>query len=240
MEISSVPRPRQPLSSPFETPYVSLESLKSKLEEVGLSTKPIVVQALTQAIVSHREQRRDSGGPYLEEHIYPVVLAGIEHEQRIGHRVSAKFVAMLLTHDVPEDDKAMPLSRFRLEFGRSEVKPFRPGRSVADLVTPLTKLDTELFPGKTEKERKQARDSSYYKGLAQAEYETVIGKIVDRGLNILSLHLCAPDKIERKIKETEQHYLEMARNYSPFYFEVITTRIGELREWMKLSPASKS
>lgn len=217
----------------FRSPFTSEEQLRDLLETVDLAENALVEKCLEQAQRSHGDQRRDDGGPYLEQHIYPVAVSGIKHEIAVGNRVSAKFVGMLLTHDVPEDDPDMPLDLFREEFGKSTTHQLKPGRSVHDLVLPLTKLPTETFPGKTAEERALARKISYQHGLTLAEYESKIGKLADREQNVFSLHLCEPEKIVRKIQETEEFYLPLARDLSPLYYESITTRIYELKEWLR-------
>lgn len=234
-DLSKLEAPKFETPCPFISPHTSLDGLIELLKEVGLAENELVQRSLTQAYVSHHKQRRDDGGRYLECHVYPMTASGIHHELRLGHRVSAKFVAMLLNHDVPEDDLSMPLSRFREEFGVSDRFKLKPGRSVADLVDPLTKRDPREFPGKTDQERKANRDASYYGNLENAEYESKIGKLADREQNILSLHGCERSKILRKIQETEDHYLPMAKEVSPYYFESISKRIFELKEWLAIS-----
>lgn len=217
---------------PLPAPYVSFTELHGKIAEIGLADDALIKQSLEQARSSHLHQRRDNGGPYLEEHIYPVTLSVIEHEIAAGHRVSAKLVSTAVNHDVPEDDKNMPLAEFRKVFGSSRTHTLKPGRSVADLVDPLTKRRPDEFEGATEDERRIHRDESYYKNLWAAEYETRIVKLADRYMNICSLHLCPPEKIIRKIRETEEHYLPFAEKTSAIYFGLISDRIAVLKEWL--------
>ncbi len=224
------------LKSVFPTPYATFEELQHSLISASLSNDtPIISAALRQAQKSHGDQRRDDGKPYLEAHIYPAAISGINHEMQSGRRVPAKFVAAILCHDCPEDDPEMPLPVFREEFGKPVgQKPIKPGRSVADLVEPLTKGKPADFPGDTPQQRRDARDAAYHQGLEDAQFETKVAKLADRENNIYSLHGCPLDKVLKKLEETVDDYLPMAREISPeIYHPSIIRRIGELLDFIE-------
>ncbi len=225
------------LSTPqcFLSPYVTKEQLLKLIAETGLGDNKLVANALASAEEAHRHQRRDDGSPYLEQHVYAVAYEGILSEMAAGRRVQAKFVAMLLLHDVLEDYKELSRTDFDAKWGHSTEFQLKPRRSVAELVAPLTKGNWEEFPGATVAEKKEARDRQYHEGLETAEYESRLGKVADRWNNIACSHRTNLSKLKEYLEETRNVYLEMAREISPHYFyPKLQERLGLLEEIVRL------
>lgn len=104
-----------------------------------------------------------------------------------------------LLHDASEDVEYWPVPRIRRSFGNR----------VAMYVERLdkgNKIDLET-----------------------ADRDFFLIKLSDRLHNLLTLGVCPPEKIKRKIEETKLHYLPYAEKYLILYHEIIAA-IEELEE----------
>jgi GTP pyrophosphokinase len=139
----------------------------------------------------HGEFRED--GQRYFEHLRAVALIAIEYLRIRDHHL----IIAGLCHDVVEDIKYWSIERVRREFGNE----------VAYLVDYMTKPSKAEFPDKSE------RDHVYHSRFRSAPRRFFLLKLPDRLHNVLTLDGCPPEKRERKLLETENHYLPYAEEH---------------------------
>ncbi len=175
---------------------LSRDQLIANLRELNLWRDEMSV-AMDLAESVHGDQRRAGGGPYLDEHIYPVTLTVARylagHDK--GEAVGAVMVALL--HDSIEDSTTVTERTVARQFGRT----------IAERVSTLTKPEKRpgSSAGTTEEE-----ESRYVAGVAGAEYEVRVVKVFDRLNNLAAVHQREPDKRRKYLQETREHYLDLA------------------------------
>ncbi len=64
----------------FQPPHADEKELVDALKHAGFFTTNVQM-ALSYAKRAHQNQKRDFGAPYLEEHIYPIVLNILNHNE---------------------------------------------------------------------------------------------------------------------------------------------------------------
>jgi (p)ppGpp synthase/HD superfamily hydrolase len=191
--------------SQLSLPHASAEELHTRLQTNGLWT-PLVERALSQAVDSHSLKTRDSGNPYLEEHIYPVTLEVMGYMLDRGKSQERQETAVVATilHDTVEEDPSFEIEHCQRTYGRA----------VSRLVYPLTKygIDKDIYVAKLGNAPKDARRV----------------KLFDRINNLLcSIVLIEDqtDKTRRYVHDTEQNYMPIARSLVDRYF---AERLGNL------------
>ncbi|MEX2237331.1 MAG: hypothetical protein WEB00_07340 [Dehalococcoidia bacterium] len=131
-----------------DKPHLSRAELKDALRPLGLLT-PMAEAALALATVVHFRQRRQGGGRYLDEHIYPVTAAAAAWSLRRYPEDAAKAATVALLHDTMEDHSdhvrreglREPLARrSKTRFGRSP----SPGPIKSVLVRTTTAITRRL------------------------------------------------------------------------------------------------
>jgi (p)ppGpp synthase/HD superfamily hydrolase len=119
------------------------ESFRADLETFDLWTAKVDL-AFRQATASHRFKIRDSGQPYLEEHIFPVSHDILDYLRAKGEPpfIQERGVIVALLHDTVEDDKDFDLNDCESKFGLE----------ISRLVYPLTKygLNRDIYIKKIE------------------------------------------------------------------------------------------
>jgi (p)ppGpp synthase/HD superfamily hydrolase len=174
----------------LEHPFCSSEELEQRLKSADLWT-PLIVSALEQALSSHRNKTRDSGRPYLDEHIFPVAMEVLEYLRQRGKSTAIQepVVAASLLHDTVEDDENFDLEQCEDTFGLA----------VSTLVYPLTKIGVE--------------HDIYIAKIANAPKYAKVIKLIDRVNNLQCSVLLAntmPHKLSKYTQETEESYLPIA------------------------------
>ncbi|MCK3658597.1 (p)ppGpp synthetase [Pasteurellaceae bacterium Pebbles2] len=149
----------------------------------------LVKRAFVIAKDGHQGQFRSSGEPYIT---HPVAVACIIAEMRLDHEA----VMAALLHDVIEDT---PYTEEQLtaEFGRS----------VAEIVEGVSKLDKLKF-----RTRQEAQAESFRKMILAMtkDIRVVLIKLADRTHNMRTLGSLRPDKRRRIAKETLEIYSPLA------------------------------
>ncbi|MFA7253070.1 MAG: HD domain-containing protein [Patescibacteria group bacterium] len=201
-------------------PYVTEEELLTALSNQHFAISPLFKKALLQAKKSHKEQKRDDGKPYLEEHIYPVTLDLAANFA--GRENLESLLAGALLHDVIEDDAKMNDQRFIDQFGIE----------IYGIIKPITKSREDNSEKLTQIE-KRAINEKIIRRLKQAPEESCLVKLSDRANNLecsLCLKELNPAKFERYIKETEDLYLPLASNTNDYYYNRLKKILKELDE----------
>src|SRR5512132_228978 len=138
---------------------------------------------------AHRGQFRKSGEPYIT---HPLAVASILSQWRID----AQGLAAALLHDVMEDTK---VSKNEIE------RSF--GKSVADMVDGLSKLDQIEF---TSREEAQAENFRKMLLAMAQDVRVILIKLADRLHNLRTLDAMAPAHRERIARETLDIYAPIA------------------------------
>lgn len=149
----------------------------------------LVKRAFVIARDAHEGQTRSSGEPYIT---HPVAVASIIAEMRLDHEA----VMAALLHDVIEDT---PYTEEELtaEFGKS----------VAEIVEGVSKLDKLKF-----RTRKEAEAENFRKMILAMtqDIRVILIKLADRTHNMRTLGALRPDKRRRIAKETLEIYSPLA------------------------------
>jgi (p)ppGpp synthase/HD superfamily hydrolase len=148
--------------------------LRQKIARAGIRITPLINKALEQAKASHKEQKRDDGSPYLEQHIYPVaseMIDSLDEKRAIKRRrqISEKAIAAALLHDVLEDDRSLSDREFIRKFGRE----------VYALVKPLTKPPKENRRRQSQEEKRRINEAQLRK-ISKAHRIARLIKLADR------------------------------------------------------------
>lgn len=184
-----------------DLPRVEQRQLVESLRGYGLETV-LVRAAIDLAVAVHGEQTRAGGGPYLEEHIYPVtsdVARYLLARDYSGDAHDAVIIALL--HDTIEDSDTVSRETIEKEFGEP----------VAAGVATLTK------PGKVDRSQRRDLDAErrYLTGVRAAPLPVKVVKVFDRLNNLAGLHLRTPDERRAYLAETREHYLDLAQGVDP-------------------------
>lgn len=177
----------EPLQKDLET-YLSPEQIDQ------------IHQAYLVAEEAHKDQKRQSGEPYIT---HPVAVAQI----LAGLRLDPQGIMAALMHDVIEDSL---IDKFAL------AKQF--GQEVADLVDGVSKLDQLKFEN-----RQEAQAQSFRKMLLAMvkDIRVILIKLADRLHNMRTLGACVPEKRRRVARETLEIYAPIANRLgmNNFYIE---------------------
>lgn len=198
-------------------PYKTKDELLILLKENNLLT-PKVQKAISQAQKSHENQKRDSGTPYLEEHIYPVTFS-IAEKYQYDPRVETILIVALL-HDAPEDDLSFTLDICEKEFGVE----------IVELIRPLVKA----YKLKGLHLKEHQKYDFYRSFMANLNFSNDITKIVklEERLNNMQSTLSLDhnkDKYLRFVNEVEEMFFPLAKEISMNYYYAFKREVKRLK-----------
>ncbi len=165
------------------------ELLKKIGDAKGEAEVQRVKAAYDFAFEAHRDQKRESGEPYI---IHPVEVSNILFD--LG--MDTTSIVAALAHDVVED------TQYDLE----EIKK-RFGEEVALLVDGVTKLSRLSFQNKQEQQMENLR--KMFLAMTQ-DLRVVIIKLADRLHNMRTLKALAAEKQQKIARETQEIYAPLA------------------------------
>ncbi|WMQ74093.1 MAG: Bifunctional (p)ppGpp synthase/hydrolase SpoT [Sodalis sp.] len=162
-------------------------------------------QAYLVARDAHEGQTRSSGEPYIT---HPVAVACILAEMRLDHET---LMAALL-HDVIEDTPATYQDMEQLF-----------GKSVAELVEGVSKLDKLKF-----RDKKEAQAENFRKMIMAMvqDIRVVLIKLADRTHNMRTIGALRPDKRRRIARETLEIYSPLAHRLSIHHLKTELEELG--------------
>ncbi|OZI14413.1 bifunctional GTP diphosphokinase/guanosine-3',5'-bis(diphosphate) 3'-diphosphatase [Sodalis-like symbiont of Philaenus spumarius] len=162
-------------------------------------------QAYLIARDAHEGQTRSSGEPYIT---HPVVVTCILAEMRLDHET---LMAALL-HDVIEDTPATYQDMEQLF-----------GKSVAELVEGVSKLDKLKF-----RDKKEAQVANFRKMIMAMvqDIRVVLIKLADRTHNMRTLGALRPDKRRRIARETLEIYSPLAHRLGIHHLKTELEELG--------------
>lgn len=189
-----------------EVPYKTEQDLREllSLHEISLS---MINKAIDLAKKVHAGQDRDSGAPYLEEHIWPVCCELITSFHQNLDIIG--IVVLALTHDCYEDSSDFSDAEYIEAFGEDLYR---------DLMA-ISKTPEENKEGISQVE-KFNRNRIYISRVAKSNFRVRIVKLADRKNNVQCLE-CIKDtpKFSRYINETRELFLPLAQNTFPLYYD---------------------
>jgi guanosine-3',5'-bis(diphosphate) 3'-pyrophosphohydrolase len=162
-------------------------------------------QAYLVARDAHEGQTRSSGEPYIT---HPVAVACILAEMRLDYET---LMAALL-HDVIEDTPATYQDMEQLF-----------GKSVAELVEGVSKLDKLKF-----QDKKEAQAENFRKMIMAMvqDIRVVLIKLADRTHNMRTLGSLRPDKRRRIARETLEIYSPLAHRLGIHHLKIELEELG--------------
>lgn len=162
-------------------------------------------QAYLVARDAHDKQTRSSGEPYIT---HPVAVACILAEMRLDHET---LMAALL-HDVIEDTPATYQDMQQLF-----------GKSIAELVEGVSKLDKLKF-----RDKKEAQAENFRKMIMAMvqDIRVVLIKLADRTHNMRTLGALRPDKRSRIARETLEIYSPLAHRLGIHHLKTELEELG--------------
>lgn len=162
-------------------------------------------QAYLVARDAHEGQTRSSGEPYIT---HPVAVACILAEMRLDYET---LMAALL-HDVIEDTPATYQDMEQLF-----------GKSVAELVEGVSKLDKLKF-----RDKKEAQAENFRKMIMAMvqDIRVILIKLADRTHNMRTLGALRPDKRRRIARETLEIYSPLAHRLGIHHLKIELEELG--------------
>ena len=164
-------------------------SIEEMLRHYPEGDAELVRRAYAYATEAHGDQRRVSGGPYIE---HPAAVALLIAQ--LGMDPATIAAAML--HDVPEDTERTN-DDIRREFGDE----------IARLVEGVTKLSQ--FSGKSSDEHQAENIRKMFLAMAD-DLRVVVIKLADRLHNMRTLGALPPEKQSRIARQTMEIYAPLA------------------------------
>lgn len=189
---------------PVVRPYTSENDLITSLQAHHLLTQHIV-EAMKLAKFSHTSQVRDSGKPYLEEHVYSIAHALLF--RHVENDNLADLIVVALLHDAVEDsylDEEILIAKF--------------GGAIATYVCALTKNIPQDY-GQLSQEEKFEFTRTSVKKIERAGEIAIKVKLEDRLNNLRSTGNVnqKPAKYKRYNREIRELFIPLAAKYAAKY-----------------------
>lgn len=200
----------------FQPPYITKDELIGSLDAIGLYT-PRVERALEYAERAHKEQKRDFGFPYLEEHIYPITASIL---QRYANDPELEEIVITgLLHDVLEDDPNASAEEMKKDFGELTL-------ANVQLVTKKPEENLSTIPN----EQKIEINVKMLKALEHAPRVAQIIKLEDRLNNLASFEKQSGPKYVRYVQETKNYFIPFAEAHLPMYAPLFQEQVNRLAQ----------
>lgn len=161
----------------------------------------LIEKAYRLAKDAFREKYRTEPGVRYFEHLRAVALILILH-LRVW---DANVIVAALLHDIVEDIKGWDFERLKQEFNEE----------VALLVCMVSKKDKQFFDGS-----KVLRNLHFNNGVLRITKNAAYIKLADRLHNVITLWATDEKKQFRKIKETIDFYMPLAKRFDILVFEL--------------------
>ncbi|PIY17191.1 hypothetical protein CO112_00635 [Candidatus Dojkabacteria bacterium CG_4_9_14_3_um_filter_150_Dojkabacteria_WS6_41_13] len=194
-------------------------ALKSQVKEalIGASIwNERVEEALLRSILSHRYHIRDDGTPYLEQHIFPMVLRVLEAEPQAEGLEN--LVILTFLHDAYEKDPYFSIEVIEEYFGKE----------IADNIVAITE---EPKRGLKNLHDRMALNKEYVKKVGKAATHVKIVKLESWLNNLMTTEMLHDiEKYERLIEKAELLYLPFAKTVSSKYVEELEREVKRLKE----------
>ena len=206
-------------------PYITKDELLKILKKNGVIIDELLNKALLQAEKTHKNAKRDDGGPYLEKHIYPVAVDIINYfkSEKPGMKIPQETIISALLHDVLEDDHDISEEEFKKMFGKK----------IFDIVLPLTK---PWHRQNISQEEMFEINKVFFNNIIRSNESSILIKLADRTSNtegFLGFSNLDFPKYHRSIKEVELEYLPYAKKHNKYFFKRLSDVMDELKKRSK-------
>ncbi len=185
---------------------ITKQELLDGLRQNSLDSNEDILKALQIAYDVHKDQVRDSGNSYLEEHIYPLTLQiFLRHK---NHSDLTRLLVVCVLHDIVED------GNIETDFIS---KTFN--NIIQDDVLALTKDRVTLTQRPTQEWLYEQTERAIEKVKIAGEISQIV-RIEDRLQNLqssLNMNINKKEKYARMVKETEDLYIPLAEKLNPEY-----------------------
>lgn len=199
-------------------PFALKNQVKEQLIQSGIWNER-VEEALLRAILSHRYHIRDDGTPYLEQHVYPMVMRILEH--RAASKDLENMVVLAFLHDCYEKDPYFSIDVINEFFGKD----------IADDIVAITEEPKRGL--KNPNERMDA-NREYVKKVLKVSDNVKIVKLESWLNNLMTTELLHDiEKYERLIHKAEELYIPFAQEVDQEYVSAIRAEIERLKKLLK-------
>jgi (p)ppGpp synthase/HD superfamily hydrolase len=189
-------------------PFALKNQVKESLIQLGIWNER-VEEALLRSILSHRYHIRDDGTPYLEQHIYPMVMSILE--QYSTREELENLVILAFLHDCYEKDPYFSIEVIDEFFGKK-------------IATDIVSITEKPKRGLKNLDERMDANREYVQKVLKASDNVKIVKLESWLNNLKTTELLHDiDKYERLIQKAEELYL-------PFALEVSEAYVGAMRE----------
>ncbi len=202
-------------------PYTNKFTLLRALKGQSLVINNKIHTALEIAYEAHKDQKRDDGSSYLNQHIYPVTLDIVKMcSKHLAFDLTEDLVCAALLHDVIEDSEKFNFEMLEKKFG---IK-------VRAIVGELTRRpENNIYDDKDEIKRKivTAEALSFNK---KTLYARII-KLADRINNLessVTIKKTRPEKFARHLEQTKELYLPLAEKTNEYFYQRMKNVIERL------------
>jgi GTP pyrophosphokinase len=181
------------------------EELSTRIKEYNPRAQlRVIKKALQVAFDAHKEQKRESGEPYI---IHPVEVARI----LLSLKADSATICAALLHDVVEDT-VIKQEQIKNDFGEE----------IASLVEGLTKIEEIHFESKEDYTAENIRKVLL---ATIKDIRVILIKLADRLHNMATLKDCSPEKQKRLSEEALNIYAPIAHKLGIFRMR------GELEDY---------
>lgn len=194
-------------------PFALKAQVKEALIEAGVWNER-VEEALLRAILSHRYHVRDDGTPYLEQHIYPMVLRIIK--LRKDREDLENLLILTFLHDAYEKDPHFSLEVVEDFFGK-------------EIATNIASITEEPKRGLKNLNERMEANRQYVKKVQEATEPVKIVKLESWLNNLQTTELLHDvEKYERLIQKAEELYIPLAKEFLPEYVDELKSEVKRL------------
>ena len=199
-------------------PFALKGQVKEALIEIGTWNEK-VEEALLRSILSHRYHIRDDGTPYLEQHIYPMVLrvvGAFKTEKGLENLVILTFL-----HDAYEKDPFFSIDVIDEYFGKE----------IADDIVAITE---EPKRGLKNLHERMEANKEYVEKIRKSSRNVKIVKLESWLNNLMTTELLHDvEKYLRLIQKAEELYIPLASEVSERYVKELEAEVSRLKALMK-------
>lgn len=196
-------------------PFALKGQVKESLIEAGIWNER-VEEALLRAILSHRYHIRDDGTPYLEQHIFPMVIRVLDlHKNKEGLE---DLVILTFLHDAYEKDPYFSIDVIEEFFGKS----------IAENIVAITE---EPKRGLKNLNDRMEANKKYVEKIAAASDHVKIVKLESWLNNLMTTELLHDvEKYERLLHKASELYVPLAKQFDESYVVELEKEVSRLQE----------
>ena len=206
--------------------FITKEELLLDLKKYSLDTNEEILKALSVAYDIHKDQLRDSGKSYLEEHIYPLTLQTLLRHK--NHPELVHILVVCILHDTIEDG----------DIERGYISGLF-NKTIENYVLALTKDRVTLAQRPTQEWLYNQTKNAIEKVKMAGEIAQIV-RIEDRLQNLETANFTninKKEKYSRMLDETKDLYIPLSRNLDPQYgYEnSLMNEIGRINKILNLN-----